>query len=768
VSNHSKSTRAIKKDLSRFFLGLIIFIAVLICSNSLIDAQIISVNTGSVITSFDPSLLYGNNSCYRSNTTSDVKANYQFITDTARANNLQHSGCKLLRWPGGSLSDYYHWNGTGNYDSQNYWVPSATSFTPGFVCRPLYKGTTNSSVWDGTSGQPYYSNITDGNTATKWRSLSTLTTAQWVYVDLGTSESVTNIQIVWDTSYATNYLIQYYTGTITWDPYEDSGGWSTISIVTNGTGGTDNRSFTAHSAEFWRIYMTSSSGQGFAISELYVKNGTTNLTNNTNSSSQTHAWASSMDPASLNPSGYSGDFDFDSFMTWCNTVQAEPILTVNFGTGTPHEAANWVRYARNKGYNIKYWEIGNEQDGDWEVGGPVNANDYTTRYIQFADSMKAADNSISIGGPVSGAVDGSSYVDANYYEVTFLNQLKAAGKTTDCNFLVMHSYPFWNNNNDSILFSYVSKWNSWGTTLRNAINTNYGTSTSIPIFLDEYNSGMENVTSCKLVNGLWITDYLMSYAKNTGNAACIWDIYDQLSRASDNTWGDYGCYEGGNIAGGLASYKFQPRSSYWGLYELSNYFSIPGSGNNNLVSAVVSSALKLDVYANKRSDNRTSLLVINRDSLHPVIATVNLSGFVPISNADVYTFSSANYVWHANEANSYAHPDTMPTHSTISAGTTFTASFPPYSINVVVLSQKAINSIEEISENGFSIYPNPANEYITLTNPGSDILKIQVFDLSGMILIDIITSNPVLNVQCLPTGMYILKVNNQFIKFIKL
>ena len=232
----------------------------------------------------------------------------------------------------------------------------------------------------------------------------------------------------------------------------------------------------------------------------------------------------------------------------------------------------------------------------------------------------------------------------------------------------------------------------------------------------------------------------------------------------DNTWGDYGCYERGSLAGGLSTYKFQPRSSYWGLYELSNYFSIPGSGNNNLVSAVVSSAPKLDVYANKRCDNRTSLLVINRDSLHTVNTTVNLIGFVPISNADVYTFSSANYVWHAN---SYAHPDTLPTHSTISAGTSFNISFPPYSLNVVVLSQKTINSIEEISDNEFSIYTNPSNEHITLTNPGSEILKIQIFNLSGMTLIDITTSNPVLNVQYLPSGMYILKVNNQFIKFIK-
>src|SRR5947207_8196880 len=59
---------------------------------------------------------------------------------------------------------------------------------------------------------------------------------------------------------------------------------------------------------------------------------------------------------------------FDAFMGVANSVGAQPIITVNYGSnpqGTagadPAEAAAWVNYAnKTKGYGVKYWEIGNE------------------------------------------------------------------------------------------------------------------------------------------------------------------------------------------------------------------------------------------------------------------------------------------------------------------------------------------------------------------------------------------------------------------------
>jgi len=53
------------------------------------------------------------------------------------------------------------------------------------------------------------------------------------------------------------------------------------------------------------------------------------------------------------------------------TAAADPIVTVNVGTGTPQEAAAWVHYANVvKGYGIRYWQIGNEWTATGRPGGP--------------------------------------------------------------------------------------------------------------------------------------------------------------------------------------------------------------------------------------------------------------------------------------------------------------------------------------------------------------------------------------------------------------
>lgn len=39
------------------------------------------------------------------------------------------------------------------------------------------------------------------------------------------------------------------------------------------------------------------------------------------------------------------DFGTDEFVQFCRNADMEPQITVNFGVGTPDEAADWVEYA---------------------------------------------------------------------------------------------------------------------------------------------------------------------------------------------------------------------------------------------------------------------------------------------------------------------------------------------------------------------------------------------------------------------------------------
>ncbi|MCH5598241.1 hypothetical protein [Niabella ginsengisoli] len=93
--------------------------------------------------------------------------------------------------------------------------------------------------------------------------------------------------------------------------------------------------------------------------------------------------------------------DFDEFMKVCKQTGAEPMCVLNTEswavkndiTGGGHEAAEWLRYCKQKGYNVKYWEIGNETY--WH---PVlSADEYADLVNVYADSLKSIDPAIILG-----------------------------------------------------------------------------------------------------------------------------------------------------------------------------------------------------------------------------------------------------------------------------------------------------------------------------------------------------------------------------------
>ena len=101
----------------------------------------------------------------------------------------------------------------------------------------------------------------------------------------------------------------------------------------------------------------------------------------------------------------------DEFLTFCEQLNIEPYLVVNDGSGTPEEAARWVAYCNSAqdtelgkrradnghadAYNVKYWGIGNEVWGPWQIG-TTSANEYARRLKRFVETMKAVDPTIKI------------------------------------------------------------------------------------------------------------------------------------------------------------------------------------------------------------------------------------------------------------------------------------------------------------------------------------------------------------------------------------
>jgi alpha-N-arabinofuranosidase len=104
-------------------------------------------------------------------------------------------------------------------------------------------------------------------------------------------------------------------------------------------------------------------------------------------------------------------FGTNEFITWARQVGTEPLFGLNFGTGTAEDAAalleycnvekgtRWSELRRSHGYeqphNVKYWCVGNEMDGPWQIGH-IPAREYGIKAFDAASQMRAIDPSIKL------------------------------------------------------------------------------------------------------------------------------------------------------------------------------------------------------------------------------------------------------------------------------------------------------------------------------------------------------------------------------------
>jgi alpha-N-arabinofuranosidase len=84
-------------------------------------------------------------------------------------------------------------------------------------------------------------------------------------------------------------------------------------------------------------------------------------------------------------------FGTDEFLRFCRLIGAQPQIALNLGSGTPGEAADWVRYVNRKwrGSGL-LWELGNELWGNFQIGYPTEAR-VAGRTREFSDAVRKAD-----------------------------------------------------------------------------------------------------------------------------------------------------------------------------------------------------------------------------------------------------------------------------------------------------------------------------------------------------------------------------------------
>jgi alpha-N-arabinofuranosidase len=111
------------------------------------------------------------------------------------------------------------------------------------------------------------------------------------------------------------------------------------------------------------------------------------------------------------------DVGMDEYMTLTRLIGVEPYVTVNAGLGDANSAAEEVEYLNGPAssewgakraanghpepYHVRYWNIGNEPYGWWQIG-KTTLDYFMMKHRDFAAAMKAKDPSIILIG--SGAM----------------------------------------------------------------------------------------------------------------------------------------------------------------------------------------------------------------------------------------------------------------------------------------------------------------------------------------------------------------------------
>ncbi|HVN17941.1 MAG TPA: alpha-L-arabinofuranosidase C-terminal domain-containing protein [Dongiaceae bacterium] len=119
------------------------------------------------------------------------------------------------------------------------------------------------------------------------------------------------------------------------------------------------------------------------------------------------------------------DVGTDEFLALCRLLDVEPYITVNAGFGDAWSARELVEYTNGavsslmgkwraanghpKPYNVKFWGIGNEPWGDYQMGA-MATEQFELKHVLFAKAMRKVDPSIILiaGGAMPDVMAGAN------------------------------------------------------------------------------------------------------------------------------------------------------------------------------------------------------------------------------------------------------------------------------------------------------------------------------------------------------------------------
>ena len=376
------------------------------------------------------------------------------------------------------------------------------------------------------------------------------------------------------------------------------------------------------------------------------------------------------------PGGYvAPGTDFDTFMASVQRVGAEPMIIANYGTGTPEEAADWVRYAKDKGYRAKYWAIGNENYGNGHYGGAWEADDhadkspaaYAAGVVAYSEAMKAVDPDIKIGAVLTmpgnwpDGLVGSG--DAGTWNKEVLTR---AGAHID--FVDVHWYP--GGDNAAVALTKTEHIDDAMYLLRGQLAQYAGQyADGIGISLTEANVGVGQNTQ---PGALFLADAYSELLDNGVFTVQWWNVRNGIGTVStvagQTDYGDYGMFSSGTCVsdGTVCEPPLNTPFAPYHALTLMKSFVHPG---DQLVRAGTDNPL-VAAHAARRPNGDLGVLLINRDPDNQQAVTLDYRGYSPD------TASPPTVMSYGNGASAL---------STATDGTATRQTLPPYSLTLLTL-----------------------------------------------------------------------------------
>ena len=623
---------------------------------------------------------------------------------------LVDGGYSLFRFPNGSLSNDYHWNGIGHYDSTGLWIPDENKWARGFLGETIYRGTTKDNY-----GFIRRSHLADGDLETIWwGEILDPADPPWLVVEFPEKINWDSLQIDWGKWRPKSFEIAYWT-----DDYAEYPGVHQalenklkVESVVKVKSATTKHKFKQMNSRYLAIRFKTKDlpAKGVQIREMKLFSGGADLLGGNNykifAISTRNGDKARTDWTNI-------QWDFEKFMSFIQSLpklpngdSAQAVICVNAGTGTSREAAAWVRYANKvKGYGIKQWQIGNELEGEWEESGPISARHYAVRFLEYARAMKAVDSTIVLHGPLFSThkmqQKGAGLLDGKYWLEEFLRIVGEAERKDGKRYLDvvdLHNYPYWAANKLNAHDMLVAMLD---------VGPNLDTldmwmkrhlDGERRIFLSEFSTCVQgHHLLMDYPQAAGVASIFAQYAMRFGNRLQVlpWDAFGDLFRGPASTWGTISLTA--LLKEGSWNYwkSLEPTAEYFGIYMTFMDFLEDGFA----VLPVESASTDVAAYAIGKGDSLRALLV-NLSEITQVVQIDRAS--VPDSNVlaevgkgdwvrtQVEIFGEEQFKWVGNQKNSYPYPKMGPSGRRINPSKNKDIAIPPFGMAVVQIQPKVI------------------------------------------------------------------------------